>query len=111
MTYRIYGTFLASLSVLALVLAASETLADPGLAHGGGMAPPRPSFSKPFPYHRAIGETWPTAGGVYYGSPNDGPTVNIVPPPKTSDDLRYTCVLDIPWDYVHRCPQPTTPRE
>jgi len=22
-----------------------------------------------------------------------------------SDDLRFTCVYEIPWDYVHRCPQ------
>jgi len=33
------------------------------------------------------------------------------PQPKTSDDLRYTCVYDIPWDYVHRCPQFNTPRQ
>ncbi len=111
MTYRIYGAFIASLSALALVLAASETLADPVVARGSGMAPPRPSFPAPHPFHRARGGFGPTVAGEFYGSPNDERTVNIVPPPKTSDDLRYTCVLDIPWDYVHRCPQPTTTRE
>ena len=34
----------------------------------------------------------------------DEPVV-VAPPLKQSDDLRYTCVYDIPWDYVHRCPQ------
>src|SRR3954451_7657695 len=104
MTHRNYGTLIAALSVFALVVAASETLAE-GVARGGWMAPPRPSVPMPHHYLRARGGYWPTTGGDYYGSPNDEPTVNIVPPPKTSDDLRYTCVHDIPWDYVHRCPQ------
>ena len=111
MTYKIHGTFIASLSALALVLAASETFAE-GVARGGWMAPPRPAVPTPHHYLRARGGYWPAAGGYFYGSPpNDEPTVTIAPPPKTSDDLRYTCVHDIPWDYVHRCPQFTTPRE
>jgi len=58
------------------------------------------------------GGFFPGAGGVFYGLPNDvrEPVVEA-PPAKTSDDLRYTCVLDIPWDYVHRCPQYATPRQ
>ena len=42
MTYR--TTFLASLSVVALVLAAGETFADPGPVRGAGVAPSRPAF-------------------------------------------------------------------
>src|SRR4029077_18389915 len=112
MTYRKYGTSIASLSVLAFVVfAASQTHAE-GVARGGWMAPPRPSVPTPHHYLRSRGGYYPAAGGVFYGSPNDEPTVNVVPPPaKTSDDLRYTCVHDIPWDYVHRCPQYTTPRD
>jgi hypothetical protein len=37
--------------------------------------------------------------------------VVVAPQPKTSDDLRYTCVYESPWDYVHRCPQFNTPRQ
>jgi hypothetical protein len=63
-------------------------------------------------HHRGTGGFWPAGVGVFYGAPNviDEPVVQA-PPPKTSDDLRFTCVYDIPWDYVHRCPQFTTPRE
>ena len=111
MTYR--KTFIASLGVLALVLGAGETFADPGPVRGAGAAPSRPAFpSRPgmhqhhrrgFDHHRGFGGF----GGVFYGLPDDGPTVVEAPPlpPKTSDDLRFTCVYDIPWDYVHRCPQ------
>ena len=107
MTYR--TTFIASLSVVALVLGASETFADPGVVRGAGIAPARPAFPS-FPRHHR-GGFFPGTGGVFYGLPNEirEPVVEALPP-KTSDDLRYTCVLDIPWDYVHRCPQFTTPR-
>lgn len=117
MTYR--TTFIASLSVVALVLAASETFADPGVARGAGagVAPSRPAFPS-FPrsmhhhHHRGVSGFWPT-GGVVYGLSNevDRPVVVEAPPLKTSDDIRFTCVYDIPWDYVHRCPQFNTPRQ
>ena len=108
------GTFIASLSVVALVLAASETFADSGVARSGEFAPPRPTFQpsggRSLHYHRGIGGFWPTAGGVFYGPSNDEPMVDARQP-KTSDDIRYTCTYDIPWDYVHRCPQVVAPRE
>ena len=110
MTYR--TTLIASLSVVTLVLAASEALADPGAAHGAGVAAQRPAFPS-FPrHHHHGGGFWPAGGGVFYGLPNavDEP-VAVAPEPKRSDDLRYTCVYDIPWDYVHRCPQFNTPRQ
>jgi hypothetical protein len=48
---------------------------------------------------------------VVYGTTSEmrEPVVEA-PPVARSDELRYTCVLDMPWDYVHRCPQFTTPR-
>ena len=113
MTYK--TTLIASLSVVALVLAASEALADPGVAHGAGVAPQRPAFPS-FPrshhHHPRGGGFWPAGGGVLYGLPSDTVEQPVVaaPEPKRSDDLRYTCVYDIPWDYVHRCPQFNTPR-
>ena len=112
MTYR--TTLIASLSVVALVLAASEASADPGAAHGAGLGPARPAFPS-FPrshhHHPRGGGFWPAGGGVVYGLPSEAerPVVEA-PPLKQSDDLRYTCVYDIPWDYVHRCPQFNTPR-
>jgi hypothetical protein len=111
MTYR--TTFIASLSVVALVLATGETFADPGIARGAGagIAPSRPafpSFPRSMQHHQHRGGSFfPAGGGVFYGlAPDvvDEPVV-VAPPLKQSDDLRYTCVYDIPWDYVHRCPQ------
>ena len=116
MTHRMHGTLIASLSVVALVLAASETFADSGVAivRGGVSAPQHPTSQSPVGrsqhHHRGIGAFWPTAGGVFYGPSNDEPMVDARPP-KTSDDIRFTCVYDIPWDYVHRCPQPVAPRD
>jgi hypothetical protein len=116
MTYR--KTLIASLGVLALVLATSETFADPGPVRGAGAAPSRPAFpSRPgmhqshrgFDHHRGFDRHrgFGGFGGVFYGLPDDGPAVVEAPQPplKQSDDLRFTCVYDIPWDYVHRCPQ------
>ena len=109
MTYR--TTFLASLSAVALVLAAGEASADPGAARGAGLAPSRPAFPS-FPrHHHRGGGFFPATGGVFYGASDvREPVVEAAPPIPRSDDMRYTCVLDIPWDYVHRCPQYTTPR-
>jgi hypothetical protein len=108
-----YRTFFASLGVVALVLGAGEAIADPGVARGAGVAPSsRPAFPS-FPrshhhhHHHRGGGVWPGGAGVFYGLPPntvDEP-VAVAPPLKQSDDLRYTCVYDIPWDYVHRCPQ------
>ena len=107
-------TFIASLSAVALVLGAGETFADPGVAHGSAVAPARPAFPtfRSMHHHHNRGAAFfPATGGVFYGLPNDvGQPVAEAPPLKTSDDLRYTCVYDIPWDYVHRCPQFNTPR-
>ena len=111
MTHRM--TFIASLSVVALILGAGETFADPGAARGGGgFAPQRPAFpqapgrSMNHHHHRGAGGFWPGAGGVFYGLPNETYEPAVAEPPlKMTDELRYTCVYDIPWDYVHRCPQ------
>ena len=108
MTYK--STLIASLSAVALVLAASEASADPGAARGAGLAPARPAFPS-FPRHHHRGNNFfPGTAGVFYGASEVREPVVEAPPPRTSDELRYTCVLDIPWDYVHRCPQYTTPR-
>src|ERR1700738_3516070 len=98
MTYRMYGTFIAALSVVVLVLAASETFADPGVARAGGSAAQRPAFPRSVGrslhhHRRGMGGGWPTAEDFFYGPSYDEPMVTA-PPPKRSDDLRYTCVYD-----------------
>jgi hypothetical protein len=110
MTYK--STLFASIGAVALVLAAGVAAsADPGAGRSAGLAPARPGFPA-FPrHHHGGGGFFPGVGGVYYGAMNDvrEPVVEA-PPVARSDELRYTCVLDIPWDYAHRCPQYTTPR-
>ena len=113
MTYKF--KLFASLGAAALVLAAGAASADPGGPRGGGASPGRPSFPS-FPrhhdhHHGHGGGFFPGYGGVFYGASNEVREPVIVSPPASRmDELRYTCVLDIPWDYVHRCPQYTTPR-
>jgi hypothetical protein len=113
MSYR--TTLIASLSAVALLLAGSETFADPGAGRGAGASPQRPAFPQ-MPGrsmhhhhhhgHRGVGGFWPAGGGVFYGLPNETyAPAPVEPPLKLSDDIRFTCVYDIPWDYVHRCPQ------
>lgn len=109
MTYK--TKLMASLGAVALVVCAGTASADPGAARGAGLAPARPAFPA-FPrHHHHGGGFFPGTGGVVYGATNEvrEPVVEA-PPVARSDELRYTCVLDIPWDYVHRCPQYTTPR-
>jgi hypothetical protein len=117
-------TLIASLSALALVLAAGETSANPAGARGPaaapigpGVAPARPAFpafrsGHHHHHHLRGGGFYPGGPGVFYGLPADveQPVVEAPPILKQSDDIRYTCVYDIPWDYVHRCPQFNTPR-
>jgi hypothetical protein len=114
-------TFLASLSLVALVLGANATFADPGAARGAGFAPGGagfapgrpgfPAFPRSLHHQGRAGSFWPAGGGVFYGLSDEiNEPTPIIPPPKMSDDIRYTCVFDIPWDYVHRCPQYTAPQ-
>jgi hypothetical protein len=113
-------TLLASLCAFALLLAAGETFANPvgapgpaAAPAGPGVAPQRPAFPgfrSMHHHHRGVG-FFPGGAGVFYGLPGEvEQPVVVAPPLKQSDDLRFTCVYDIPWDYVHRCPQYNTPR-
>ena len=109
MTYK--TTLFASLGAVALVLSAGAASADPGGARGAGLAPSRPAFPS-FPgIINAAAVSSPAPAASFYGATNEvrEPVVEAAPVTR-SDELRYTCVLDIPWDYVHRCPQYTTPR-
>jgi hypothetical protein len=114
MSYR--TTIIASLGAIALVLAAGESFANPPMAapapaaapSGPGVAPSRPgfpAFGAGHHHHRGFGGGFYPGGGYYFGSAAADEPVAPAPPLKQSDDLRFTCVYDIPWDYVHRCPQ------
>jgi len=112
MTYRMYGAFIASLSVVALILAPSETFGASGAAHGGGSAATHstshPSIVRSLRHHRGnnVRALWPAVGDVFNGPWNGEPVVDVTQP--MSGDSHYTCKYDIPWDWVHRCPPVVT---
>jgi hypothetical protein len=116
MKYKLYAAFIASLSVV-LTLASNETFGASMAAHGSRSASTHLTFHRSVAqsrHHRRGSHTaafLPAIGGYYY-EPADGEPDLVVREQKTYGD-RYTCSLDIPWDWVHRCPslseQPPTP--
>jgi hypothetical protein len=50
--------------------------------------------------NQAFGES--AVGGFSYGPPND--EVGVVVAEPLLGAAHHTCTLDIPWDWVHRCP-------
>jgi hypothetical protein len=111
-----YGALIASLSVVALVLAANETFAGSGAAHGGGIASThsisRASIAHSLRHHRRnnIGTFWPGDEGFYYGPSTNGEPIAGGAPP-TSGDVHYTYTYDVPWDWAHRYPPAVTPSD
>jgi hypothetical protein len=113
MTHRMYGAFVASLGVAALMLATNDTFARPGAVPGAapaaGHAAPHPMYRPPGAqafrqHHRRgnVGPFWPgTAGGFYYG-PNGEALVDGGQP--ASGNFHYTYSYDVPWDWTHRYP-------
>ena len=111
MTHRTYRALVASLSVVALMLAANETFARSGAAPRAGFAPmSRPAVAPSFRHHRRIGRAfWPAVGGFYYDPSNGEPVFDAAPP--TSNDVRYTYTYDVPWDWAHRYPPAVVPSD
>jgi hypothetical protein len=115
MTYRMLGALVASVSFVALVVAADESLARPGAApHAApGVAGARPvahaPFARPFRHHNrnAFGGFWPTAGGYYDGAPYGGPAIDVTQP----SNVHYTYTYDVPWDWAHRYPPAVVPSD
>ena len=113
MTYRMYGALIASLSAVALMLAADETFARSGAAARGGVSSTHStahrSLAHSFRHHRRsnAGVFWPTAGD-FYGS-NGEPLAEATPP--ATGDVRYTYTYDVPWDWAHRYPPAVAPSE
>ena len=108
MTHKMYGALVASLGVIALMLAANETFARSGSGPRGAFASPHPMFrpgvSPLFRHHRrnGAGLFLPATGGYFYGPSNGEPVVDGTQP--ASGDVRYTYSYDVPWDWVHRYP-------
>ena len=115
MTHKRYGALVASLSAVALMIAANETFARSGAAQSGAFAsththsPSHPLAARSFRHHRRnnIGAFWPAVGDFYYEPSNGEPMVNVAPP--TSGDTHYTYTYDVPWDWAHRYPPSVTP--
>jgi hypothetical protein len=120
MRYPGSRTLIASLSVLTLILATSETFAaGPGVAavRGGAFAAHpafRPGIGRPFGHHRGRNNAgaffWPGYGdwGDYDGSTPGGYGTDV-PPPQASGDVHYTYTYDVPWDQIHRFPPNVLP--
>jgi len=112
MAYRKSGAMIASLSAVALMLAASETSARSGSAHRAGVASrhstAHQSFAHALRHHRRNdqGTVWPAYGDYSFG-PTGEPTADFTQP--LPGDIRNTQAYDIPWDWAHRYPPMVTP--
>src|SRR5436190_21309575 len=114
MTYRIYGAFIGSLSVVALMLAPSEAFAGSGAVHRARASThsiPRPPLAPSFRHHRRNnpGFFWPAVGGFLYAPSNGDPALDFTQP--ISRDMHYTYTYDVPWDWAHRYPPAVIPSE
>src|SRR5271169_4802739 len=112
MTYRMYGALIASLSAVALMLAANETFARAGITSTHSIS--RPSVARSLRHHHRdnrdnTGAFWPGVGDYddSYGPSNGEPIAGVAQP--TSGDIHATCTYDIPWDWAHRCPPAVAP--
>jgi hypothetical protein len=110
MSYRVFFASIASLSAVALMLAANQAMARSGAVARGGIA--RPIVSHAFRHHhaRGFGAFWPGYDDFAYGPSSYGEPVQAVPQP-TSSDLHYTQTYDVPWDWAHRFPPNVTPSD
>jgi hypothetical protein len=113
MTSRRVGALTASLSVVALMLAANETFAGTAaVSHGGVTAThsfSHPSVAQSFRHHRRnnLGTFWP--GGDFSYGPNGEPVGDVGQP--ASGDVHYTYTYDVPWDWAHRYPPAVAPSD
>lgn len=112
MRNKISAALIISCSV-ALTLASNETFGESVGAHGGRFVSTHskfhPSAARLRHHHRGrhTGAFWPAV--VATGNGGSEPEV-VIREQKTLDvtpDVRYTCTLDMPWDWVHRCPSPS----
>jgi hypothetical protein len=109
-----YGAFIASLSLVALMLATNETFARSGAAQRRGFTSTHSisnlSVAHSLRHHSRnnAGTFWPTEGS-FYGPSNGEPVADVAQP--TLGDTHYTYTQDVPWDWAHRYPPSVTPSD
>jgi hypothetical protein len=109
-----YGAVIASLSAVALIIAADQALARAGAGARGGSASAHavsnPSFARSFRNTRRnhVGGFWP-GGGFFYEPSNGEPIAGAAQP--VSGDIHYTYTYDVPWDWAHRYPPAVAPSD
>ena len=112
MTNRQHRALLASLSAVALLLAATEGSARPaGAGPRGGVAAAHGHIGGPGArfHHRNSWVMWPGGGGFYYGPSPSESYAEFAPP--LSNDINYTYTYDVPWDHTHRYPPNVVPSD
>lgn len=117
MMSRSHGALFASLSAAALLLAANDSFARPGGAapHGVTAAPSATAHPPIAPGARFRGRNnpfvyWPGGGGFFYDDATySQPFVDAGQP--LSNDVRYTNIYDVPWDWAHRFPPNVVPSD
>jgi hypothetical protein len=112
MTSRRVGALTASLSAVALMLAANESFAGTAASRGGATAMhsfSNPSVAPSFRHHRRnkLGTFWP--GGDFSYGPNGELSGGVGQP--ASGDVHYTHTYDVPWDWAHRYPPAVAPSD
>jgi hypothetical protein len=121
MTYRKLGALVA-VGAIAFAFATDETNARAG---GVGVAgAPHAGVARPAPHaitgphafrHRGRfngGFFWPGYGDAYGAYPTDTPVVTPLKGPLSGpDEIRYTTIQDVPWDWAHRFPPNVTPSD
>ncbi|HVX75466.1 MAG TPA: hypothetical protein VHB49_05020 [Bradyrhizobium sp.] len=120
MMYRVSGAFVASIGAVMLLLVANAAFARSGATAHATFAPihsqpmhphsTRPPVAHAPRHHRGNGIDgfWPGWGDYSYG-PVGEPEPDLSAPGST--EIRTTCTLDIPWDWVHRCPPAVAPSD
>jgi len=109
MANKLYGAVVASLSAVTLMLASSETFAA---SSGSGFRGPTQAAHRPLarrfghPRHKST-FLWP--GGIFYEPSASEPSADVTSPP--SNDVRYTYIYDVPWDWAHRFPPDVVPSD
>jgi hypothetical protein len=117
MCNKMYAALIMFFSV-ALTIASNQAFGESGAIHKSRSTHSafHPTVTLSLDHHRGRhtgahhrGRNIGTAvGGFFFGPANAQPEV-VVTEPQLSGETPYTCSLDIPWDFVHRCPSPPEP--
>jgi len=106
---KIWAATVLSFSV-ALSLTSTETFGGSAAVGGARASVSRhsnihPSAARSIRHHRGHyrGAPWPAAGSIFY-EPQNGQAEIDDTEPTAGNVEHYTCTLDIPWDWPHRCP-------